>query len=520
MLGAIIGDIIGSFYEWNNVKTKDFDLFPKEATFTDDTVMTLAVAKWLIEDKNHTEAGLVKAMQELGRKYLNAGYGGHFYEWILSDTPAPYNSWGNGSAMRVSPVGLYAKSLDEALELAKLTASVTHNHPEGIRGAQAIAAAVFLNRTDFSPLMVRQKNIKNYIQNTFGYNLSRSLDDIRTTYKFDVSCQGSVPESIIVFLESENLQDCVRNAISIGGDSDTIAAMACSIFAAGVDCFTDAEPESWLIATRCRSYLDEYLLNIDSEFEKVLPFYVEKPWEDECYYANSRNNEDPDCLPEGTQIFYDREQKELAFKIGSVKEKKPSYIIYNATVIEDDGDFPPHFRQIEVAELFLENKDARYVDGHKRVSYCVGSDCCEFFDFISEDSKLPIRQIFESYNDEYGINRNFVKANNTCYYILSHRNVDSPWQHFGPRKNTQTDLNYATAPYVHPQQEYNPKARIPTVFICNKCGYPCNTDYIYCPKCGRKFGEDSKVTSKWVKWCVRVVLLLAIWSISYLLNKL
>lgn len=517
MLGAIIGDIIGSFYERNNVKTKDFDLFPKEATFTDDTVMTLAVAKWLVEDKSHTEAGLVKIMQELGRKYLNAGYGGHFYEWILSDDPLPYNSWGNGAAMRVSPVGLYAKSLEETLMLAKISANVTHNHPEGIRGAQAIAAAVFLNRTDYSQLKVRQNNIKNYIQHTFGYNLDRSLDDIRATYKFDVSCQGSVPEAIIAFLESKNLQDCVRNAISIGGDSDTIAAIACSIFAAGVDCFSDAEPESCLIATRCKSYLDDYLLNIDSEFEKVLPFYIEKAWENESHYSNHRNSNDPDCLPDGTLIYYDREQRNLAFKIENVKEKKPSYIIYNATVIDDYGDFPPHFCPIEVVELFLTGKDARYFDGHTRVSYCVENDCSEFFDFILEDSKLSVRQMFEFYNDEYGISRNFVRANKTYYYIVTHGNVGSPWQHFGSNMRVESVSKHSTASIIPPRQEDCPNPTTTTI-ICSKCGWSCNADYLYCPKCGRKLGEESKVTPKWVNWCVRVVLLMIIWYISYLIS--
>lgn len=288
MLGAIIGDIIGSFYEWNNVKTIDFDLFPKEATFTDDTVMTLAVAKWLIEDKNHTDAGLVKTMQELGRKYPNAGYGGHFYDWIFSNNPLPYNSWGNGSAMRVSPVGLAANNIEDTLHLAEVSAAVTHNHPEGIKGAQAIAACVFYNRTLTGNLNERKQFIKDYVERSFGYNLSRSLDEIRPSYKFDVSCQGSVPEAIIAFLEAETLEECARKAVSLGGDSDTIAAMACSIFAAGVDCFSDTEPESWLIATKCQSYLDEYLLNINGEFEKALPFYVGKSWENEHHYANSR----------------------------------------------------------------------------------------------------------------------------------------------------------------------------------------------------------------------------------------
>ena len=139
MLGAVFGDIVGSAYEWNNVKSKDFPLESKHTRYTDDSVMTLAVAKWLIEDLTHTERYLIQCMQQLGRKYFSAGYGGRFKWWLLSDNPQPYNSWGNGSAMRVSPVALYANSLDEALELARITANVTHNHPEGVKGAMAVA---------------------------------------------------------------------------------------------------------------------------------------------------------------------------------------------------------------------------------------------------------------------------------------------------------------------------------------------------------------------------------------------
>ena len=155
MLGAIVGDIIGYFYEWNNVKTLDFDLFPKDVTFTDDTVMTLAVAKWLIEDKNHTDAGLVKTKQELGRKYPNAGYGRHFYDWIFSDNPHPYNSWGNGCAMRVGPIGWAFDTGHEVLEAAKVSAECTHNHIEGIKGAQATALCILLAR-----MRVLQSSIK------------------------------------------------------------------------------------------------------------------------------------------------------------------------------------------------------------------------------------------------------------------------------------------------------------------------------------------------------------------------
>lgn len=227
MLGAIVGDIIGSVYEFHNVKTTEFELFLRgKSKFTDDTVMTLAVAKWLLTDVEHSHCGLVNCMQELGRKYPYAGYGGNFIRWIYNDNPMPYKSWGNGSGMRVSPVGLYANTLDEALLLAKVSAEVTHNHPEGIKGAQAIAACVFLCKNGST-----KKEIKEYVENTFGYDLDRTIAGIRPEYTYDVSCQGSVPEAIIAFLEGNCFVDVIRLAVSLGGDSDTIACMAGSIAA-------------------------------------------------------------------------------------------------------------------------------------------------------------------------------------------------------------------------------------------------------------------------------------------------
>lgn len=174
MLGAIAGDIIGSVYEFANTKSTEFDLFTPWTTFTDDTVMTLAVAKWLVEDEIHTIHYLIYCMQELGNRYPNAGYGGNFMSWLREDEPQPYNSWGNGSAMRVSPVGLYAGTLDEALALAALTASVSHNHPEGVKGAQAIAGCVYLSKKGCS-----KDGIKEFVKYRIGYDLDRHIDDIR-----------------------------------------------------------------------------------------------------------------------------------------------------------------------------------------------------------------------------------------------------------------------------------------------------------------------------------------------------
>lgn len=225
MLGAIFGDITGSIYEFHPIKTKDFPLKNPKSHFTDDTAMTLAVAKALMEswgksdEEIHKE--LVKSMQVIGRAFPHAGYGGRFFRWLKEDNPRPYNSWGNGSAMRVSPVGWLYNDLEKTLHVAKLTAEVTHNHPEGIKGAQATAAGIFLARTGAD-----KETIKKYIEGTFEYNLSHSLNQIRPRYTFDVSCQGSVPESIISFLEADSYEDTIRNAISLGGDSDTMACIA------------------------------------------------------------------------------------------------------------------------------------------------------------------------------------------------------------------------------------------------------------------------------------------------------
>ena len=254
MLGALVGDIVGSVYEFFNAKTTDFKLFYDQSRFTDDSVMTLAVAKWLLEDETHSLHYLVFCMQELGQRYFNAGYGGRFLGWLFQDNPQPYDSWGNGAGMRVSTVGLYAKTLDEALALAAVTASVSHNHPEGVKGAQAIAACVFLCKEGKS-----KAEIKEYVEKTFDYNLNRTIADIRPAYDFDVSCQGSVPEAIIAFLEGNSFEEVLRLAISLGGDSDTIACMACAIAA----CMYPIPDD---IAKKCDELLTDDLREIKDKF--------------------------------------------------------------------------------------------------------------------------------------------------------------------------------------------------------------------------------------------------------------
>ena len=219
MIGAIAGDVIGSVYESRPTKTTEFPLLQPGSTFTDDTVLTIAVADAILSGADYATA-----LKQWGLKYRGAGYGGMFIQWLLSPDSEPYNSWGNGSAMRVSPVGFGFATIGEVLSEAERTAEVTHDHPEGIKGAQAVAAAVLLARHGESKAVIKRE-----ISRRFSYDLKRTLEDIRPTYRFDVSCQGSVPESIIAFLESEDWEDAVRKAISLGGDSDTMACIAGAI---------------------------------------------------------------------------------------------------------------------------------------------------------------------------------------------------------------------------------------------------------------------------------------------------
>ncbi|MDR0924395.1 MAG: ADP-ribosylglycohydrolase family protein [Hungatella sp.] len=219
MYGAILGDILGSIYEFNNLKTEEpekIKLLNRDCYYTDDTVLTVAVAEAILGDRDYQ-----KAIHTWANKFPHAGYGGGFVRWIRSDNPKPYNSWGNGSAMRVSPVGWAFKTMDETLAEAKCSAEVTHNHPEGIKGAQAAAAAIFMARNSAT-----KDDIKAYTTRQFGYNLDRRVKEIRPVYKFNESCQGTVPEAITVFLESKDFAHCMQLAISIGGDTDTLACIA------------------------------------------------------------------------------------------------------------------------------------------------------------------------------------------------------------------------------------------------------------------------------------------------------
>jgi len=251
MLGAIIGDIVGSRFEWDNIKTKDFELF------TDDSVMTLTITKAIMEsDSDFDNLGkkAVKYMKEFGQKYPYCSYGIRFSKWLKGSCPQPYNSWGNGAAMRVSPVAYAGNSLQEVIELSKKVTEVTHNHPEVIKGAEAASLAIYLVRTGSS-----LEEIKDYINENY-YSIDFRLDDIRDEYKFDESCQETVPQSPAAFFESTDFEDAIRNAISLGGDSDTLAAITGSVAWAYYGVPFD-------IRERAIKYLDKYLSKILLEFE-------------------------------------------------------------------------------------------------------------------------------------------------------------------------------------------------------------------------------------------------------------
>lgn len=258
MLGAIIGDIVGSRFEWNNNKSKEFDFLTYKCFPTDDSIMSLAVAQAILlskPDYSDLAKNAVECMQSVGRNYPNCGYGGVFYNWVFSDNPQPYNSYGNGAAMRVSAAGFAAESSEEAKKISKLVTEVTHNHPEGIKGAEATASCIFLARTGAS-----KDEIREYVTREFHYDLTRTLDQIRPGYHHVESCQETVPEAITAFLESGDFEDAIRNGVSLGGDADTLTAITGSIAEAfyGV-------PDA--LKTECRNRISEDLRVVLRKFD-------------------------------------------------------------------------------------------------------------------------------------------------------------------------------------------------------------------------------------------------------------
>jgi ADP-ribosylglycohydrolase len=274
VIGAIIGDIVGSRFEFNNHRSKDFELFTDECEATDDSIMTLAVAKAIMEtekkmkpllsqrENNHEynlllESMAIKYMQEIGRKYPYCGYGGMFRHWVFSDNPKPYNSYGNGAAMRISPVGFFAVTEYELRELSKIVTAVTHNHEEGIKGAEAVALSIFMAKRGATKEEIRNEINENY------YGLDFTIDEIRDTYRFNETCQGTVPQAIVAFFESSSFEDTIRTAISVGGDSDTLAAITGSI----AEAYYGVPKE---IIEKALAYLDSELRSIYEEWRELI----------------------------------------------------------------------------------------------------------------------------------------------------------------------------------------------------------------------------------------------------------
>ena len=277
MYGAILGDIIGSRFEFDRGgKTKDFELFTEESLYTDDSVMTVAVAEALLDsgldaDENTVKQNLIKSMKEWGRRTPNAGYGGMFYRWLFEDRTEPYGSYGNGSAMRVSPVGWLYDSIDRTREVARWTAEVTPNNPEGVKGAEAVASVIYLARSGFDKAYIRK-----YVIDNFNYDLSRTCDEIRPTYHHVESCQKTVPEAITAFLEGEDFTDVIRTAVSLGGDCDTLTDIAAAMGEAYYGCSKE------LIA-ECEKRIETEMIELIDRFicarQKIVA--VESDWKTE-----------------------------------------------------------------------------------------------------------------------------------------------------------------------------------------------------------------------------------------------
>lgn len=280
MIGAIAGDIIGSVYERRRIKTKIFPLFDARCRFTDDTVLTVAVADAILSGVPY-----VDSVRRIGRRHPDAGYGGSFIRWLFAEDAGPYGSWGNGSAMRVSPVGFAFSTEDEVLRQARMTAEITHSHPEGIKGAEATALAIFLARTGHD-----KEGIRLRIADRFGYDLYRNIDDIRPSYVFDVSCQGTVPQAMVAFLDSASYDDAVRNAVSLGGDSDTLACITGGIAEAFYGSVSDdirakvedlLTPDLWEVTKAfCAKYIEDSRTSVSSRRLEGPDFFEQQPQKD------------------------------------------------------------------------------------------------------------------------------------------------------------------------------------------------------------------------------------------------
>lgn len=358
LIGTIIGDIVGSRFEFNNYRGKDFELFTEECQVTDDTIMTFAVAKAIMETEKIIKPSInrynldsdyylllekmtVKYMQEIGRKYPYCGYGGMFFKWIFSDDPQPYNSFGNGATMRISPAGFAARTVNEARSLAKTVTGVTHNHEEGIKGAEAVAVAIYMARRGFTKAEIREK-----INSYYYYSLDFALDDIRDSYQFNETCQETVPQAIEAFLESISFEDAIRNAISIGGDSDTLAAITGAIAEAYYGVPKD-------LKEKAISYLDDELRSIFNDWSefigkdgvmgkfKVLTKYIGSISEVKSYgkwitdRENDRTSEKPVLMP---YVSYNKLVDSFVTEFYQFSESHPEYRLSNYnSILENNG---------------------------------------------------------------------------------------------------------------------------------------------------------------------------------------
>lgn len=286
MLGAVFGDIVGSIYEFNNIKSTQFELLGDKSTYTDDSILTIAVADWLLEGALSKER-LIFTLKQYVRKYPNpmGGYGSRFQQWALSDENEPYNSWGNGSAMRVSAVGWAFDTLEDTENIAKLTAEITHNHPEGIKGAQATAAAIYMARTCST-----KQEIKDYIQSKYGYDLSRTCDEIRPTYRFNESCVGTVPEAIIAFLDSSDFESAIRLAVSLGGDTDTLTCITGGLAEAFYG-MSNSIPETTISEYNLIYFEEETINRLPENLKKVVDeFYQTIVSKNKLFWAKNIEN--------------------------------------------------------------------------------------------------------------------------------------------------------------------------------------------------------------------------------------
>lgn len=391
MIGAIIGDVVGSRFEFNNHRDKDFELFTEDCQATDDSIMTLAVAKAIMEaekiikpsfggydfDSDYyslIEKKTIKYMQEIGRKYPNCGYGGMFSKWVFSDDPQPYNSFGNGAAMRISPVGFAARTESEACMLSEVVTGVTHDHDEGIKGAEATAVAIYMAKRGFTKSEIRNRIISNY------YSLDFTIDDIRDSYQFNETCQDTVPQAIEAFLESTSFEDAIRNAISIGGDSDTLAAITGAIAEAyyGV-------PEK--LKEKALSYLNDelrFIFNDWSEFIgnegaiskfKVLTKYIGRISESESYgewfidRENDGTSEHPIQMP---YVNFNELVELFVTEFYQFSESHPEYQLTNyGSILENNG--------LKWDDVSMRNVDVDTIDEQCTLALIMGAIRAERF---------------------------------------------------------------------------------------------------------------------------------------------